>query len=122
MQNLGLLADKLYEIRQQRLELQRQVKQLEAEESELKQYFKEVLPTINATGVQGSVACITVTKTELPTTRDWPTLYAYIHEHKAWHLLQRRLNDAAVREMWAAQEQVPGVESFEVQKVSITKL
>lgn len=121
MQNLGILADRLYETRQQRLELQRQVKALEAEESELKSYFLEQLPNIEATGVQGNYACVTLSASTVPTVRDWGAIYSYIYERKAWHLLQRRLNEAAIKEMWQDGGQIPGIEGFEVQKISVTK-
>lgn len=120
--DLGTCADMLYDLRAQRAEAQRVVDAIEAQEKQLKEHIIDTLPKSNLEGVSGHVANIRVNRKIVPTVKDWDKLYAYVHKNKAWHLLQRRVADAAVKELWEAKKKVPGVEEFQAITVSCTKL
>ena len=49
-------------------------------------------------------------------------VYNFILRNDRFDLLQRRLSDAAVKEMWQDGQSVPGVEPFNVITVSINKV
>jgi hypothetical protein len=53
---------------------------------------------------------------------DWDALYAFIKKKGRFDLLNRAINQAAVKEMWADGKEVPGVTHFGVVKVSINKV
>lgn len=64
---------------------------------------------------------IRLTRSTMPSVKDWDALYAYIHKHKAYYLLERRMGVTAFRELLEAGKNVPGVESFTKIKVNLVK-
>jgi hypothetical protein len=53
---------------------------------------------------------------------DWVKFYAYVRRNAAFELLQRRLNESAIKERLDDKKPVPGVTIFNAKKVSCTKL
>ena len=119
---MGACADRLYELRQKRLEEQKKVDLIEAEEKALKEHIIQNLPKSEASGVAGKLARVTVVTKEVPQVEDWDAFYKYVKRTGAFDLMQRRLTDAAVKERWEAGEEIPGVKHFNVVTVSINKV
>lgn len=119
---LGQCADKLYELRNKRLEMQKAVDAVEAEEKALKEHLIQNLPKSEASGVAGKVARVTIVTKVVPQVKDWDKLYAYVKKNNAFELLQRRLTDGAINERWDNGKEVPGVEPFNAISVSINKV
>lgn len=63
---------------------------------------------------------VSITKTDVASVKDWPAFEAYIYEHRALHLLQRRPSDTAYRDEIKVQGQLPGVETFTKVALSLT--
>ena len=120
--NAGECADLLYRTREARLAVQRQVDKLTAAENKLKEYFIETLPKSEASGLAGKLARVQIEVKPIPQVEDWEKFYTYVRKHQAFELLQRRLNEGAVRERWDDKQEVPGVGVFNAKKVSCTKL
>jgi hypothetical protein len=119
---LGQVADLLYTERQTRLVEQGLIKDMQSFETRLKDHLIENLPKSDASGVAGSVARATVTTKKVPTVEDWELFYGYIKKKNAWDLLARSLNTAAATERLEAGEKIPGLGSFTLIGVSVTKL
>jgi hypothetical protein len=132
---LGFAADALWNTRNARLAMQKQVDELEAMENALKHHLIENLPKSDAGGVSGHLARVTVTTKDVPRVEDWGKVYAAIvasytkHAKKkdgqqdgAFAMLQRRLGEAMVKEKWEAGQIVEGVGKFTVVGVSINKV
>lgn len=119
---LGACADKLYELRQKRLEEQKKISLLEAEEKALKEYIIQNLPKSEASGVAGKLARVTVITKEIPRVNDWDAFYKFVKKTGQFDLMQRRLTDAAVKERWEAGKEIPGIEHFQATTVSINKV
>lgn len=119
---LGDCADLLYQLREQRYTLQHAVDAIHEQEQKLKDKIIAELPKSSATGVAGRVARVQVTAEQKPTVEDWTALYAFIQREGRFDLLQRRVSEAAVVEMWKADAEVPGVGTFNVVNVSCTAL
>ena len=119
---IGACADALYETKQARLALQKQVDELEKRETLIKNHIIATLPKSQASGVAGRVARVTVVSKEVPQVENWDQLYAYVKKTGAFELLQRRLADAAIKERWDAGKKVPGVKTFTITTVSLNKL
>lgn len=119
---IGECADLLYETRQQRLELGRQLTEYEKLEAALKNRIIDELPKSNTSGVAGRVARVTVVTKEVPSIANWDDVLTYIKRTRNWHLLQRRLNTEAVKEIWDNGKEVTGVDHFKAVTVSINKL
>lgn len=119
---LGACADKLYELRQKRLEMQKEVDKVAAEEAALKEHIINTLPKSEASGVAGKLARVTVVTKQIPQVKDWDAFYKYVKKTGQFDLMQRRITDAAIKERWEAGKEVPGVEHFNAVSVSINKI
>ncbi|UOF79435.1 D/-alanyl-D/-alanine carboxypeptidase [Caudoviricetes sp.] len=119
---LGACADRVYELRQKRLEAQKVVDALQEEETALREHIINTLPKSEATGAAGKVARVTVVTKQIPQVKDWQAFYAYVKKNNAWDLMQRRLAAAAVTERWEAGKTVAGVEAFTAVTLSVNKV
>jgi len=119
---LGACADLLYRVREERLNMQRDVKEYEDFEKELKRHLIDNLPKSDATGAAGKVARVQIEVEAQPVVEDWDKFYTHIKKKGEFDLLNRAVNRAAVRERWDAGKPIPGVGKFNATKVSVTKV
>lgn len=119
---MGACADRLYQLRQKRLEMQKEVDKVAAEESALKEHIINTLPKSEASGVAGKLARATVVTKEVPQVEDWDAFYKYVKKTGQFDLMQRRLTDAAIKERWEHGKEIPGVKHFQAVTVSINKV
>lgn len=125
MASIDKLAEKVdlyYSTRQRRLELQHEVDDLQAEETKLKNELIDSISKSDATGVAGKLARITVVTKPKPQVKDWDAFFTYVRRRGAWDLIQRRISEAAVKERWADNKVIPGVEVFNVVDLSVNKV
>jgi hypothetical protein len=120
-------ADRLYVVRQERLALQRQAEAFAAEETALREYLIDNLPKSSATGIAGKVCRASVETKTVWKADDWNKVRKYIEKEApknpgVWALLQKRLSDAAVKEVFASGKKIPGISRMEVPFVSLNKL
>jgi len=122
--SLATCADQLYQIREERYALNKQVDALAAKEAVLRDYLIANLPKSDATGAQGKIARASIEmKTTIQVT-DWDKLYAYITKNAkkgGFALMQRRVSESAVREIWESKKEVPGCVPYKVPVVSVVK-
>jgi hypothetical protein len=118
---MGACADRLYELRAKRLEVQKLAEQIEAEEKALKEYIIQNLPKSD-TGAQGKHHRVSVVTKVVPRVEDWDAVYKYVKRTGSFDLFQRRLSDPAVIERWEAGKTVPGVTRFQLVTLSLTKI
>jgi hypothetical protein len=119
--SMGACADKLFDLREKRLEMQKAVETVAAEEKALKNHIIDNMDK-GDTGAAGKHHRVQVVKKEIPQVREWEKLYPYITRYKAFDLLQRRINTKAVQERLDDGKKVPGVEIFTAVDVSLTKI
>lgn len=119
--SLGACADLLYELRAERLALDKQIEDLRAHETRVREHLEAELAAQGLTAVVGATARAGLTTTQIGHVKDWDAFTNHLIVTQDFSLLQRRLNDAACRERWEAGETVPGVEPFPVTKISLTK-
>lgn len=120
---MGEVADALYELRQQRLEVQKEVTKLEEKERELKAWLIDNLPKSQASGVSGKLARATIITKEEPTIADERKFRRYINKTKRYELAYKlRPAGAAIKEAWAEGEEIPGIKPFTVVSVSLNKI
>ena len=118
---LAAVADLLYTTRQKRLEVQKKVDYLAAVESACKERLINELPKGAATGIAGKVAAVSIRMDVKPHVEDWDAFYTYIVKTKQFELLQRRTNDAAIKDRWEESVSIPGISKFNAVKVSCVK-
>lgn len=120
-ETLGGCADLLYATRQKRLAMQKELDAVADLERELREHIINTMPKSD-TGAAGRVARVSVVTKEVPTVGNWEKFYEHIYQTRSFDLLQRRVSDAAVKERWENNEQIPGVEVFNSVNVSLNKL
>jgi len=119
--NLGTLIDDLYAVRAKRLELGKQLKELQALESLAKQ---RVLNALNDNGLakaSGEFATASIQTTDIPIIVDWEPVYEYIKSNNRFDLLQKRIGVVAWRDLFNDGILVPGTEQGIDTDLSLTK-
>lgn len=123
LDGLAEKADLYYTTREERLARQKEVDEIEKREKELRQELIDTLVEAKtASGVSGLHVRVTLVEKTVPQVEDWAALQAHIKDSGDFDLLQRRVNDAAVRERWKAHVAVPGVGTFMKTDLSVNKL
>lgn len=129
-ESIGRCADLYHDVRDLRLAMSKEVEAVEEFEKEVRQHIIDNLSKSEDTGAAGLRYRAQVVTKEVPKiiqgeddeAAGWPKLWAYIAKHNRFDLLQKRLGDKAIKDMWDAGEVVPGVEKMKVPDVSITKI
>ncbi len=119
---LGQCVDLLYTTRQTRLVEQKDIAEYKEVETALKDHLINEIPKSESTGQSGKLANARIVKKIVPVVEDWDKFYKFVKRKNRFDLLQRRLNEEAVKEMWDRGEKVPGVGTFNALEVSVTKL
>lgn len=120
--SLGLCADLYADVREQRLAMEKFVAEgIKARETEIRKHMQQVLAESTDTGASGLVYRVQlVRKTGLRAT-DWSQVFAFVQQHGAFEILQKRLSEPAVRELAESGVTIPGVEAYTYDDLSITK-
>lgn len=131
--SLAVCADMAYTLRQDRYALQKQIDEMQKKETALTEHLINNLPKSDASGVRGKVAWATIKDKEVVelvgTEQDrFSKVYDYILKNGrkdpgVWSLLQRRVGDAAAKELIAAGKgALIGAKLGTVPTVSLTKV
>ena len=108
--------------RDERLALQRQTDTLKKEETQLQLELIAALKDAGMTSAGGSAHKVSMKVVQKPTAGDWEQIYEYIKDNDAFDLLQRRLGETAVKARWEDGIEIPGVISFPVEKLTLSKV
>lgn len=119
---IAATVDKYYTVRQERLKADKIAGELKKEEELLKEQLINTIPKSEATGVAGKLARATVVTKIKPQVEDWDKVYSYVKKKNRFDLLQKRLSDAAIEELWEAGVTVPGVKTFNHVTISLNKV
>jgi hypothetical protein len=119
---LGACADLLYETKNKRLALSKEVAVLEELEKALKEKIINELPASDASGVSGKLARVTINKKATWRATDWAEIWKYAKKKDAADIFQRRLSDEAINLRVDAGEKIKGLELFHYKSVGINKL
>ena len=121
LKELSALVDEYYEARNARLSKQRETDNLAEIESDLKRSLIEIMRTQAVSTVGGIQAVVTLRSKPKPIASDWSKVYEFIRDNDAFDLLQKRLNETAVKLRWEDEMQIPGISTFVVDELSISK-
>ncbi|MGH1373579.1 MAG: hypothetical protein ACRBBW_16180 [Cellvibrionaceae bacterium] len=119
--SLSELLDKSTALRTEANELERIAKDLKAEKRIIDQMVVDMMNSmgISRTG-NDNVNAVVVTK-RLPNVSDWDAFYQFVNENNAPYLLQRRVSQKAVEEIVELGQEVPGVDFYEEEQLSLRK-
>lgn len=119
MENILTTAATYLEIKDARLDMQKEVDALKKTESALKAVLLDHLT--NNEGIVTSGKIFTRVVDDMPFMADKDKFREYVRTNNAFHLLSDRLKPAAVMEMVEAGETIEGLGFSEVVKLSVKK-
>lgn len=119
--SIGIMIDTLYDLRAQRLAIEKQVEELKARETATKEEILFLLKESGLEGAKGEVATASIQYKIKANVTDWDAVYSYIRDNDMFALLQKRLTTT----LWAALQEdgilVPGTEPMALTDLSLTK-
>lgn len=118
----GRATDELYELREKKRDLERQVKAVEEQMEELETELIGSLDEQESTMSRGKTASASITESIIPIIEDIEAFHQYMLENEALHLLQNRPAVGAFRELLDAGETIPGLSPMTKRKISLRKL
>lgn len=119
---LGVLIDQFKKVEEERRKADKVAEALKADEIAIKTSIFAALRKNETTVAGGESYKAEMTTEDVPTVKDWAKFYDYIKENNAFEMLERRPGKAAIKERWDDGKDIPGVEKFPVDKLSVTKL
>jgi hypothetical protein len=103
-----------------------EVKKLEATRDDLSEQILDEMSLANSSlfrtagaDEQGKRITVSVNPEDIANVTDWAEFEEYIYENKALYLLQRRPSNPSYRDEIAVKGELPGVETFTKQKLSL---
>lgn len=120
--SIGLCADEFHRVREIRLAAEKVAAGIKERESEIKEHIIANLAKSDDTGASGKKYRAQIVMKDKPQISDWAALCKCIVETERFDLLQKRLGEKAVEDIWEAGFDVPGVARVHVPDVSITKI
>ena len=120
--SLGARIDKLFDLREKKRVLDAQITEIELVAKEIELELIAAMDSEETNKAGGRKASASITSSQVGNVEDWDALNAYIRRHKAHHLVQKRLSDPAVREIFALKGKLPGVVLFNKRKLNLAKI
>jgi hypothetical protein len=120
--SLGAMTDKMWALREQKRGLDAQVKAVEVSIKELEGTLFTLLDAQDTRKAEGKKASVSIGESVVGAVENWDATWAYIAKNKFFHLVQKRLSDPALRELWALGKVVPGVQPFTKRTLSVRSL
>ena len=126
---IGTKIDQLYKLKEQIELANKDVAKAEIKVNKLKAKYASLEDSIfnsfdkqSLEGAAGKLAKSSINRSEVPTVKSWPKLYAHIKRTGEFDLLQKRPSTAACRERWNNKKSIAGVGKFVRVTLSLTKL
>jgi hypothetical protein len=119
---LAECIDLAYNLRAKRLEAERQVEAMKAEEMAVKEHIISRFTKDDIASARGHAATASVSPVTIPHVTDSAAFYEYVRANDAFDMLERRPSRAAFKARLENNEQVPGVEPMVVVNLSLTKV
>lgn len=121
LKDLGAMIDALYAAREERLNLDRKIKEMKSNEEDLRMAILEMLDTAGLAKASGHAATASIRSSLVPHVEDWDSVYDYVTDTGRFDLLQKRLSVVAWRDLNESGELVPGTVAITDTDISLTK-
>lgn len=119
---LGASIDKMWQLREEKRALDASAKKIEAEIKNLEDSMFEQLDAQDTTKAQGKRASVSIGEVVVGNVEDWDSFWPYIAKNKFFHLVQKRVSDPGLRELWAMGKKTPGVTPFTKRTLKLLSL
>jgi hypothetical protein len=121
--NYGDHIDTLYQLRSQRLALEKEADELKKQEKELEDYLVNGFSALGLSSAKGSLASFSFVKLDQPNVKDWDLLYKFIVDRNDFSLLHKRIGAESWREYLENDSVlVPGTEIFKKTQAYLRKI
>ena len=120
--SLGTKIDALYEVREQKRRIKKELDEVTEQYNELEQEIMGLLESEDITLSRGSLASASISVSDVPTVNDWDQFHQYILDNNALYMLERRAAVGPWRELYQGGTVVPGTEPFEKKKLNLRKV
>jgi len=118
---LGALADAWWAAKTKRLAADKVANLLKTEEARLDASIIDQMLRQQISSIGGATVIVSLpTPTMEPAVKDWPAFWEFMKQQDDMSLLSRHLGRAAIKERWAAGQEIPGIAQFPVYKLSKT--
>lgn len=121
-QPIGHQVDALWKLREDKRQLNEKLALLDEQIQQHETRMLELMQQQGLDKISGKKATISLSTSTSASVQDWDSFYAYIHRHKYYHLLQRRVSDPAYRELLESGKKVPGVQPFNKTRLNLRSL
>jgi hypothetical protein len=119
----GELIDHMWNQRELKRALDEEAKLLQEKYDEAMGALMGRMEKAGTDKVASSKASVTMSTTVVATNMDWDKVHAYISKHKAFHLLEKRIANAAYREALQLNPRgIPGITPFERKTLNLRAL
>lgn len=122
LNTMGSTIDSLWAKREEKREAEAKVKVIEAEIAAIEEVLMDRMDKEETSKSQGTKASVSITTAVVANVEDWESFWPYVAKNKFFHLIQKRVSDPAMRELWDAGKKIPGVSPFSKRKLNIRSL
>lgn len=119
---LGAATDKMWALREEKRLLAVEEKRINTELTALETTIFGLMDAQDTRKAEGKKAGISIGEAVVGNVEDWDALWPYIVKNKYFHLVQKRVSDPGLRELWEKGKTVPGVQPFTKRTLSVRSL
>jgi hypothetical protein len=119
---LGAATDKMWALREEKRLLAVEEKRISTELAALETTIFGLMDAQDTRKAEGKKAGISIGEATVGNVEDWDALWPYIVKNKYFHLVQKRVSDPGLRELWEKGKVVPGVQPFTKRTLSVRSL
>ena len=119
---LGAAIDKMWQLREDKKAANKVVDNIEVEIKDLEVTMFDLLDAQDTRKAEGKKASVSISSVISANVEDWDQLWPFITKNKYFHLVQKRVSDPGMRELWEQGKRTPGVAQFTKRTLNIRSL
>ncbi len=116
---IGGMTDKLITLRDKKRVLESEIAGIDADYKETERMLMDKLDAEGTDKGGGKKGTVSVSSSVVGDVQDWDKFNAYVKKTGFFHLYQRRISDAAFRELYESKGAVPGIEPFTKRRLNV---
>lgn len=121
MVNTGELIDSLAKKQAEYKKANDKAESLKAEVDQIKAQLIEALDAEGTDKASSKKAgTVSIQESIVFNMEDWEKFWAFVHKNKAYHLVQKRVSEPAMREMLELKKAIPGAMPFTKRSIRFT--
>lgn len=119
---IGNMIDTVHALREEKRALEAEIKVIEGKYTAMEEQIMQRFEEQGIDASRGSAASCSISTSVVGNSTDWEAFCAFVKKKNYFHLLQRRMSDPALRELWEQNVTIPGVEKFMKKKLNVRSL